>query len=350
MALRGNEVHKRRQAKRKFKIVPKGTFAARKAAAAKRKVTVRRQPNRLIQAGPGLTSFSSFRGLSRPLRLGSNVAAKGARDVYVINNPYTLEVVPGTQNTITMGTWFSVADIFTMSKNVPQPAPTGTILVPDLRVPTVFHLHGVQVNLDIVNATSGSCVVDIYDIVAKQDVPSSLITSDGFDVGTPYIAWETGMRHQSLQTAVPGPGPQDELGSLPTDSQLFNDYYQIKSKKTVLLGQNGLHNHKVSMTPNYTLDVNKAQVAIEYLTALKGITHFTMVVARGQVASNLDEPANTTTANALIRGVSTERYTYSWLQPSGKVWSSVVNVPQPDASQVRIMNCNNPSPGLVDTA
>lgn len=342
---------KRPQTKRKFKIVPKGTFAARKAAAAKRKPIPRvRIASRPIQAGPGLTSFSTFRGPVRPLRLGTNVASKGARDVYVVSNAYELEVVPGTQNTVTMGTWFSTADIFAMSKNVPQPAPTGVILNPDLRVPTAFHLHAVQVNLDIVNATSGSCVVDIYDIVAKQDVPSSLITTDGYDVGTPYVAWETGMRHQSLQTAVPGPGPQDQLGSLPTDSQLFNDYYTIKSKKTILLGQNGLHNHKLSMTPNYTLNVNKAQVAIEYLTGLKGITHYTMVVARGQVASNLDEPANTTTANALLRAVSTERFTYSWLQPSGKVWSASVNVAQPDPSQIRIMNLNNPSPGLVDAA
>lgn len=341
----------RRRAPRK----PRKKAPARKPRAGGRRRPARRSAGlsnlspRPIQSGSGHTSFSSFRGVVRRQQKRANVSALGSKNVYVVNNGYEVESYNGGQNALTMGTWFSVADIYNMSLKVPQPT-TQVIGTDAYAQPTMFHLHSVQAQLDICNSTSASCVVDIYDIVAKRDIPLSQVSTNPFNVSTPLNAWSTGIKHQGVPKLT-DPDGEYQLGSLPTDSQLFNDFYQIKSRKSILLAQNGLHTHHVVMSPNITTDANMIGSQVEYLAGLKGITHYTMVVVRGQVAyANLVPENPSTVCSIVLRGVAIERYTYSFLQASGKFWSSSNTLAQPDTANVSIVNLNNPTAGVLVSA
>lgn len=339
---------RRRVARRK----PASKRAAAPRAAARTRRPARRSAltnvRRPIQSMSGHTSISSFKGVNRRYVKRANVSALGAKNVYVVNQGYEVESVPGGQAALTMGTWFSVADIYNMSLNVPQPV-TQLIGSPPLayQQPTMFHLHSLQAQLDFCNSTSASCVVDIYDIVAKRDIPVYNGTALNVNVSTPLVAWQNGIKNEGVVKAG-DPDGEFQLGSLPTDSQLFNDYYQIKSRKTVLLAQNGLHTHHVTMTPNITSDGNLIGAQSTYLAGLRGITHYTMVVVHGQVAfANLLPENPNTVCGILLRSVVLERYTYSYLQATGKIWTSKNTLSQPEAADCQIINLNNPTEGVV---
>lgn len=346
MPLRGNEYHKR-----KFKVVPKGTFAARKAAAARKKPVVRRRVVRRvvrrsplarpIQGGAGYVSFSSF-SASRPFRKQRNVSALGSKNTWLTNNPYEVEFLLGRQQPQTMGQWFSSSDIRKLSSYVPQPEPIPGVLLGTQ--PVKFHLHGLVADMELQNSNSFQVIVDIYDVCAKHDIVANPEGTSVYGIDTPVEAWTNGMLCQNV-TADAAPAAYN-LGALPTDSQLFNDFYRIKSKKSVIMAPNGTHKHKVNVSMNLTYDTNMINSQFSYLRGFKGVTHYTFVVVRGQIGrdNTIAEENSTTTCAGVVRCIITERYTYSWLQSTGKTFAGEPHVLDTgDADNMRIINLNSPA-------
>lgn len=329
-----------RKPRRKAPAKKKAGRSARRPA----RRTARTNQVRVIQSYSGNQSSSLYKGPSRPLRLKRNQSMLGSKNVYVVNIPHELDVSPGTQMYVNVGQWFSLHDINEISKRVPYP---GGGISPVGHLPVEFHLHSVQANIDIVNSSGCSAIVDIYDVVAKKDIPNRSASGgvDTRDVQSPTAAWQSGMQNQDI-SANSGIFPTFQVGSLPNDSQLFNDYYKIVSKKTVLMAQNGQHCHKVSMAPNLTMNQNLIDTQSQYLQNLRGIGGWTFVVARGQVIND-NEYSVSTTAPITLRFVSTERYIYSFLQTTGKTYFAENNLTRPLPMYTQYVSLNNPTSDTV---
>jgi hypothetical protein len=289
------------------KSVPKGTRS-----------TTRRPRTAIAKTIIGTSvgsTMSNYASPIKPMKLKAGLAALAVPSTFVVTNGYELQPFGGNQSQITVGQWFSLADIVNMSTQVAAAASTGPA-----KPPTMFHLHNLMAEVAIQNASNAQLTVDIYDVIAKQDLPASAASGPTFNVSTPINAWSQGLANQLYGSSLPPnctSGTQ-VLGSKPMDSQLFQDYYRITSHKTVLMAQGGQHLHKVNLSVNKSMDLNKVNVAAQYLEGFKGLTQFTFLSVRGQPAYCDQDPPFTTTSPYLLRVISTERYLYSWLSNSAK--------------------------------
>ena len=264
------------------------------------------------------STMSSYKSPTRPFKLKAGLAALGVPSTLVISNGYHLEPFGGNQAQLTVGQWFSLADITQMAGRVAYSTYTEASASP-----TRFHIHSLMAEMSLLNASNAALTVDIYDVIAKQDLPTSTVSGPTYNVSTPVNAWSQGLANQLTNPSLPPnctSGTQ-VMGSKPMDSQLFQDYYKITSHKTVLMAQGGQHLHKVNLSVNRTLDLNQVGVASQYLEGMAGLTQFTFVSVRGQPAFINQDPPFTSTSNFSLRVVATERYLYSWVQSAGKTSS-----------------------------
>jgi len=282
--------------------------------------------------------------------MGRNQSALGVRSVYVHNQAYDMDYNTGQQGYRGLGQWLSIYDLFEMSSKVPAPAGSPVPAVPGVQ-PVEFHIHSLDVSIDILNSSSANMHLDLYTIVARKDIPLSSFNGGTpltqiNDVATPTSAWQAGVGTQDLSNN--GIAPASQIGAIPQDSVLFNNYYGVVSKKTIVLAPNGQHCHKMSFKPNFTLNQNLIDTQVKYLNGLKGLTYYTMAVARGspcQVGGALEEEGITTSSYGQLRAVVCERYTYSFLQTTGKTLFTVNTLNKNGfANQVQL---NTPASGPV---
>jgi len=317
----------------------------RKAPAKKARRPARRSARRPARRGnlftkvQGRTGGQTASSFSHSLRSNKprKVSALGAPSRYVVNAADIIQGTPGQQKTKSVGQWFSMADIVNLSVMVPS------ILTTQGVTPTHFFLQGVTAEVTLNNATATPQMVDVYDIVARRDIPLQSVTGAPYSVNTPYDAWITGMFDQNVGSASPGlPIPSDIFGAKPTDSQIFNDYYRIVRRTELVLPQNATHVHKVNINVNRSLNLTEVSVMKQYLGGLKDVTHYTMCVVRGGIG--LDFTAEVTTSvSPYIRYISLENYRFSFLQASGSEWKYSNTLT--NAEDVRVLQLNNPTLG-----
>jgi len=317
----------------------------RKAPAKKARRPARRSARRparrgnLVSKVQGKSGAQTSSKFSHSLRANKprNVTALGAPSRYIVNQAGILQGTPGQQKTKNTGQWFSVADIVNLSQMVP------TIVTTQGTTPTHFHLQGVSAECTLNNCTATPQMVDVYDIVARRDIPLQTATGASYSVNTPYDAWITGMFDQNVGSAAPGlPIPSDIFGAKPTDSQIFNDYYRIVRRTELILPQNATHVHKVNLNVNRVMNLTEISVMKQYLGGIKDVTHYTMCVVRGGLALDFDAEV-TTTVSPYIRYVLLENYRFSFLQASGSEWKYSNTLT--NAEDVRVLQLNNPTLG-----
>ena len=242
----------------------------------------------------------------------------------------------GQQNITLLGQWNSIADTQQMSTLTfanAAAAVTG-------QNPTRFCVQSLQAEVQLVNSSTASTQVDIYDIVCRRDVP--ILASAVYNASTPQAAWMSGVELQST-LSDPGGSPQAYIiGSLPTDSQLFKDYYKVIQRKTVLMGPTAQHTHKFSIRTNKEFDRNMLSTMNGTMSGLKGYTHFTMLVTRGQPGLLGAAGGVTTLTNPLLRYVTTERYVYSAVYRNGSQFTYGNTVPA-GAGVINLLTINNPA-------
>lgn len=242
----------------------------------------------------------------------------------------------GYQGVYTLAQFNSMADTYNIALEIPSVA---TILA---EAPSRFCMRSVTAEVSLTNTSSQPAWVDLYDVEVHHDIPISTAVS----VSTPGSAWKTGASLQSTD-AFPPPGAgalisaYNLLGSRPTDSQLFKDYYRIKQKRTVLLQPNGLHVHHVTVSTGRQFDLHQIRTYNGIMAGLAGYTVYTMAVLRGAPVK-LAEEGSASTGNPIVRFVVSERYQFNYIFNNGSTmaYSDVLPTGVPEQ-----LLTNNPTVG-----
>jgi len=282
---------------------------------------------------PGSQTQTHFNAHKPALRHRKGLSTLGVPSYYVFNKSYLVSGATGLQAPQVVGQWNSVPDVYSMGLVAQASAVAGS-------TPLKFHVRSMKAEMMFTNSAEISCVMDIYDIAAIKDVPTSASTGPSNNVSTPWNAWFTGNSNQ-ITTALPS-GITNGLyvpGALPQDSQLFKDYYKIVSKKTIALGAGASHQHLINLTVPRVIDLNESQTEAQYLAGSKGFTFYTMIVVRGQIGSGdltSSQPLSQTSSTH-VRCLTTERYEYQWLTYLGSLTTySLGSQPTPGGSMLAL--------------
>jgi len=303
-----------------------------------RKPTTRSRVGRVprpIQSAQGMQTQSTLaHSIKHTMKRG--LAMLGAPCTYVVSNPLLIDNSDSYQGVSVVGQWYSTADLKNIANTVPQPTSVAAGIQP-----VRFHVNSLLVEMTFANASSGTQILDLYDVMYLQDTPRPDPSGAMYNVSTPLNAWSAGMVNQ-VGTAGLITNAIFLLGALPTDSELFRDFYKVVRKTSVVMAQASSHVHKLNIKHPRNFDLN--EMSTNYL-AKTGLAHYTMAtlaVVRGQPA--YDPSSTVTTAMAPnIRCIVTERYQYSWVQPAGSAWYWASNIPvTTGASTAQIVNVNNP--------
>lgn len=163
-------------------------------------------------------------------------------------------------------------------------------------------------NMLITNQTDGYCMVTLYDIVCKTDCDAS-----------PLICIDQGLRNAHDNVAFPTSGAapatvgvnvaSDYLKMEPTQSPLFNRYYTILKRRSLLMNPGMVFSHTFTNAVNRTIDGTLFENTQIYK---RGWFFGTLVRLHGMPANTADG-AVTSIAPAKLAVVYTKRFKYQWL-------------------------------------
>ena len=189
--------------------------------------------------------------------------------------------------------------------------------------PTRLCVQGLTNEYTITNFTNSPLEVDIYDIALKRDIYVGydfITATDTYIPATfPSSYWNQGLNAQSLAPTTATRSAV--IGSQPTDSQLFKDWFKVTKRTTVLLPISGAHRHIVSIKTNRLIDTMLAGVQ-ENISALREFTKFVMFNIKGLPVCDTATVAATTSA-AQLGIVSVQRIKYTFT--SDFTYSSSLN-------------------------
>lgn len=293
---------------------------AKKRVVSKRRPVVRRAPRRVgvpktIQGRSGQVTFSSALHKHR-----ASAAIRGHKmltpdSIYSFSNGFTQNNLSGSQ-TYWNGTHMSqntLRTIMTLIQNQQFPGLTGVNPFGPVR----GVIRGCVEEYLINNATTQSIEMDLYDLVLKRDLMSSFsfnANGQSYSVSpTPDDYINVGLLAQqgATQGSPPVPLPFYNLSSVPTDSQLFNQFFKITKKTRVFMAPGACHKHTVNIKTNKLID--------EYLTptqyqGLKGVTTYLLAVTRGMpVWDGQDGGVTSTTSSCALQVVRSQRIKYSYI-------------------------------------
>jgi len=220
--------------------------------------------------------------------------------------------------------------------------------------PTRFMLESTTALYSMTNTTTASLEVEIFDIMSKRDVLSQWTYSTNQKSspvtfvldGNPKDYWNIGALLGTNENVTP-PQPSTILGSTPYDSQLFRDYWVVKRRTKVLLPMGASHKHTVSTRPNLMVD-EALTASWAYVNSLKGITCFTMFVAKGMPQTcGSESPVIVTTSNGELAIVKSYRTKYTWVSDTSNNLYYNDNLTSPASTQV--VNIGSGQPEAVRT-
>lgn len=227
-----------------------------------------------------------------------------------VNYPYSWGICTGNINWVSGSS--TVGSLGTMFNCFPGASNTKT---------SMYYLESVTSELALTNTSNYGAVVDIYECVAKRDFSggnTSYFGSTNTMVLSPVTYWQSGMLQASgsvggIASAGAGLLVSTTIGSVPTDSQLFNEYWQISSKFRLNLPGLSTHVHRSLYTYNKVLSYFRIQDS----TLMQGITRNYIIVVKGTPvisgSSVVDYSANVAvTCNAVYKGASlsnSQKYT-----------------------------------------
>lgn len=153
-------------------------------------------------------------------------------------------------------------------------------------------------DLTMNNIYLSNVYISIYDIVARKDVGASAISF-------PDGAWQQGATDESATAGV------DYVGSSPWQSEVFNQFYEVKQVTNVVLGAGGTHVHKVRLRPNRLVNASYAQYT-PY--GMRGLTYYTMVLIHGQADNDTVNQAQVTIGVGGLNMVQATEHTLKLIQ------------------------------------
>jgi len=202
-----------------------------------------------------------------------------------------------------------------------------------------FVLESYMTEILVTNTTTASCELEFYDVIPTRDIAAA--TTYATPTATTYLLdplptsyWETGVLVNAnlLPSTSPANQPSRLLGGTPFDSQLFRDYFKVIRRTRVLLTQGGSHRHFISLRVNALVD--DALIGNEAMSAMRGLSAFTMMVFKGM--------PNTTGATGLVASTNitqlaftqSQRIKYSWVTNYSNNLFTNATITQPTSTQV----------------
>lgn len=131
--------------------------------------------------------------------------------------------------------------------------------------------HRANYDITMNNIYLSNCYIIIYDIMARKDVGS-------VSIGTPPTAWIQG------DTDLGQTGGYATLGSTPWQSEVFNQYWEVKQVTNVVLAAGATHVHKARLEPNKIVSSAYGRYT-PY--ALKDVTYYCMIEFHGSPANDI---------------------------------------------------------------
>lgn len=341
--------------------VRRGRKAPARAGVRGRKSVVRRRqsvrqqskglPKRqLIQANLGGCSLTRFTSSRRPLGVAKHIKRVGQPNFINITYPGVMYGPGGVQQ---FGSWYlncgndlrriwaSIQSQFVATNPTTNAERVGVATGDPTNASFRYVLETAVSMLNLANTSGTPVNVELYDIVAKRDLPQvGLDMSGNFILGgigrptpgqtkflTPDTAWQYGMANEAsvatgFQYLADTTVDPTNLGATPYQSKLFKDYFKVVRKSNLTLPIGGQHKHYVDLKPNAVIDNDM----MTQNSVFKGLSFFTMVVASGvpviacpdtNLDHNLRNPlgdANTSAVSVSI--IQQVKYKWTWVEDS----------------------------------
>lgn len=289
---------------RKVMRMVKKRVASRTRTATKVHQRARPLPNR---SG----SESNYFVGGKPKGLINKISNKLQDCSFTRNEPSIIPGTAGSQINTLVGALFNVSDLASMMSTVYTQLPSGVS-----HSTVKMFLKSVYCEVMIQNSTNATCRVQIWNTRPKRDVYKD---QAGVTL-TPLEAWSQGLK---MQTSGGTGTEMNIVGSRPTDSKLFNDYYKVGKVTYIDLAPGQVHYHRM----RYKIDRSIANEMLNNsgLYSLKGMQLDTMIVQYGEPMVD-NTGVQTTTSNTNLHVIATKTYHFSWMQNNTSISTNTNNL------------------------
>jgi hypothetical protein len=229
---------------------------------------------------------------------------------YTVNGASQINSSVGRQFPESLIAMFHQTDLATIFTNAPLPASGAGATT---SYPSVL-LESSTVVVQMMNAANSSLSLTIYDILAKRDAS----VANSF---APDAAWATGSALENAANAYL------VAGALPTDSDLFNQFYRIQKRTSVVLAPGNVHRHEVFSFPHRV--VSKALNS--YIGSggnIGGLTSYVMVVINGAPDSDQVTGTQVSLGAAYLNYTIQNDYRFRWMMSNQPDIIKTVSLPQ----------------------
>lgn len=167
-------------------------------------------------------------------------------------------------------------------------------------------IESLKAEVNMVNASESSNSLVIYDVIARGDLSSAGKNS------SPGAAWSYGVDSEGGSAT-----DYKIIGSVPTDSVMFNKFFKIVQRTRVNLPPGGMHRHEVTYRPNRKVQGFWPDAA-PY--GLGGLTCYTLIVHYGQPAHDSTTTTSVTMDISSLDIVTKTNILYKFLENSTINW------------------------------
>ena len=172
-------------------------------------------------------------------------------------------------------------------------------------------LQSVRAECSFVNSSSTNSTIIIYDIIARKDTSNA-------SVGSPAGAWSYG-----VDSAGGSATDYKVIGSIPSESVAFNQFYKIVQRTRISLGPGQMHRHEVTFFPNKVLT---GQHITNVAYQLAGITLSSIVTHYGMPAHDSTTTTDVTVDVSALDYVQKVSYDWRLLEDATTAWSKSNNL------------------------
>jgi len=192
-------------------------------------------------------------------------------------------------------------------------------------------LESIRVKTLISNASTASCILDVYEVIPKLDSAWSqaLFFYEGAGTYSPTFCWKQGLEDIAYESgAGAGQYKAEVLNASPTQSLMFNTYFKIVKQTTIELPPGAVHVHNSFYELNAMLNAFRCF----YTTGqLQGVTPTFMFNLRG-VPINDISVASAIGISASAVDIEQE-IDYTYVAPALSGTSVINNTAYPEITQ-----------------
>lgn len=247
---------------------------------------------------------------NRPKGLIAKVGNKLQSSQYLRNENAVMNSSAGAQLVNSFTEMFSVNDL----KKLLTDAENENVTTAVANATTKIFVKSCYCELQIQNSTNAVCRVQIWNTLPKRDI----YRDSASQPLSPQEAQAIGVKMQTPS----GTGTEYLIvGSRPTDSKLFNDYFKVKKVTYIDLAPGQVHYHRM----HYKIDrfASQEMLNMQNITAMRGWNLASMIIAYGEPMVDNTGVATTTSATQL-HVIATKTYHYSYVK-SNSTYSSNSN-------------------------